>query len=136
MILLSRIADTPDWDHSDCPACQASVAIPCVDKIDSRESLDRLLAGTLNTAPCPACGGSVTAEHPVYIDLPEPGMPHLIYAPLSLLDVDDVCSELNVDDRYRLVYYSLDELARQVRARLRLHSLQSMYRKSTCQNNS
>lgn len=136
MILLSRIADTPDWDHSYCPACQASVAIPGVDKIDTRESLDRLLAGTLNTAPCPACGGSVTAEHPVYIDLPEPGMPHLIYAPLSLVDDDAVCSELNVDGRCRLVYYSLDELSRQVRAWLRLHSLQSMYRQGTCQNNS
>jgi hypothetical protein len=130
MILLSRIADTPDWDHSDSPACQASVAIPCVDKIDTRESLDRLLAGTLNTAPCPACGGSVTAEHPVYIDLPEPGMPHLIYAPLSLLDDDAVCSELNVNGRYRLVCYSLDELARQVRASLRLYSFQSVSRQN------
>jgi hypothetical protein len=130
MILLSRIADTPDWDHFDCPACQASVAIPCVDKIDTRESLDRLLAGTLNTAPCPACGGSVTAEHPVYIDLPEPGMPHLIYAPLSLLDDDAVCSELNVDGRYRLVYYSLEELAHQVRARIRLQNFQTMSRQT------
>jgi len=135
MILLSRIADTPDWDHSDCPACQASVAIPCVDKIDTRESLDRLLAGTLNTALCPTCGGSVTAEHPVYIDLPEPGIPHLVYAPLSLLDDDSVCWELNVDGRYRLVYYSLDELSRQVQARLKLYNFQSVSRQSNCQNN-
>jgi hypothetical protein len=121
MILLSRVADTPDVDDIDCPACRVSVAVPCVGKIDTREALERLFAGTLNTAPCPSCGTTVTAEQSVYLDLPEPGIPYLIYAPLELLEDDTVCEELNVDARYCLVFYSLDELARQVRARLRLH---------------
>jgi hypothetical protein len=128
MILLSPLTDTLDWDDTDCPVCQTSVRIPCVDKIDTQESLNRLLAGTLNTAPCLSCGTKVTAEQPVYLDLPEPGIPYLIYAPLKLLEDDTVCEELNVDGRYRYVCYSLDELAHQVRARLRLHDFQSTSR--------
>jgi hypothetical protein len=130
MILLSRFADTPDWDHSDCPACQESVAVPCVGKIDTREALERLLAGTLNTAPCPSCSTTVTAAQPVYLDLPDPGIPYLIYAPIELLEDDTVCEELSVDARYRLVCYSLGELARQVRAGLRLHNFQSTSRRT------
>jgi hypothetical protein len=130
MILLSRVADTPDWDDTDCPVCQASVPVPCVDRIDTRESLDRLLAGTLNTSPCPSCGSTVISEHPVYIDLPESGIPFLIYMPLSLLEHDSVCKELYNNGRYRLVSYSLDELARQVRARLRLQNFQPISRQA------
>lgn len=64
MILNSRFAHTPDCDHSDCPASQVSVVFPCEDKIDTRESLGRLLAGTLNTSTSPACGSSLTEERP------------------------------------------------------------------------
>lgn len=120
MILLSPVADPPDLADTACPVCRASVTIPCVDKIDTREALESLLAGTLNTALCPSCGTMVTAEQPVYLDLPEPGIPYLIYTPIELLEDETVCEELNVDGRYRHVCYSLDELARQVRARLRL----------------
>jgi CpXC protein len=122
MILLSPSAESPDVGDADCPVCRTSVLVPCVDKIDTRESLERLLAGTLNTTPCPNCGTTVAAEQPVYLDLPDAGIPYLIYAPLELLEDDTVCDELNVDGRYRFVCYSLDELALQVRARLRLHS--------------
>jgi len=115
-------------DHTQCPACRVSVAVPCVGKIDTREALERLFAGTLNTAPCPSCGATITAEQSVYLDLPEAGIPYLIYAPLELLEDDTVCEELNVDGRYRFVCYSLDELARQVRARLRLHNFQTTSR--------
>lgn len=130
MTLLARVADNPDVDDTDCPACRESVPIPCVQKIDTRETLERLLSGELNTAPCPACGTTVTAEQPVYLDLPEPGVPYLIYAPIELLEDDTVCEELNIDGRYRFVCYSLDELARQVRARLRLHNVQSTSRQT------
>ena len=64
MILLSCFADTPDCDHTDCPACQTSVVIPCEDKIDTREYLDRQRASTLNTAPRSSCGSSLTEERP------------------------------------------------------------------------
>jgi hypothetical protein len=128
MILLTRVADTPDVDDTECPACRVSIAVPCVGKIDNREALERLLAGELNTAPCPCCGTTVTAEQPVYLDLPDPGIPYLIYAPLELLEDDTVCEELNIDGRYRFVCYSLDELARQVRARLRLQNFQTTSR--------
>lgn len=130
MILHSRVADAPDCDDTDCPVCQASVLVPCVDRIDTRESLGRLLDGTLNTAPCPSCGSTVTSEQPVYIDLPESGIPFLVYVPLALLEHDSVCEELYNNGRYRLVCYSLDELARQVRARLRLHNFQSTSRRT------
>lgn len=128
MILLSRVSDAPDVDDTERPACRVSVAVPCVGKIDTREALERLFAGTLNTAPCPSCGATITAEQSVYLDLPEAGIPYLIYAPLELLEDDTVCEELNVDARYRFVCYSLDELARQVRARLRLHNFQTTSR--------
>jgi hypothetical protein len=125
MIFLSRVADAPDVEDTDCPVCRASVPVPCVQKIDTREALERLLAGKLNTAPCPSCGTTVTAEQPVYLDLPDPGIPYLIYAPIELLEDDTVCEELNVDGRYRFVCYSLDELARQVRARMKLHEFET-----------
>ena len=128
MILLPRASDTPDVDDTECPACRVSIAVPCVGKIDNREALERLLAGELNTAPCPCCGTIVTAEQPVYLDLPDPGIPYLIYAPIELLEDDTVCEELNVDGRYRFVYYSLGDLASQVRARLRLHNFQAISR--------
>jgi hypothetical protein len=128
MILLPRASDTPDVDDIECPVCRVSIAVPCVGKIDNREALERLLAGELNTASCPCCGTTVTAEQPVYLDLPDPGIPYLIYAPIELLEDDTVCEELNVDGRYRFVCYSLDELARQVRARLRLQNFQTTSR--------
>ena len=131
MILLSRAADALDVDDTECPACRATVSVPCVEKVDTHENLQRLLAGTLNTAPCPSCSTTVTATQSVYLDLPEPGIPYLIYAPIELLEDDTVCEELSVDARYRLVCYSLDELARQVRARLRLHDFQSTSRLTT-----
>ena len=122
MILLSPVADPPDLADAACSVCQTCVTIPCVTRVDTNEAMESLLAGTLNTAPCPSCGTMVTAEQPVYLDLPEPGIPYLIYTPIELLEDETVCEELNVDGRYRHVCYSLDELARQVRARLRLHS--------------
>jgi CpXC protein len=128
MILLSCVSESPDVDEVNCSVCTASVTVSCVEVINTREGLERLLAGTLNTAPCPNCGTTVTAERPVYLDLPEPGIPYLIYAPIKLLEDDTVCEELNVDGRYSYVCYSLDELARQVRARLRLHSFQTTSR--------
>lgn len=135
MMFTHRVADDSEWDDTDCPVCQTTVPVPCVDKIDTREALDRLLSGTLNTAPCPSCGSTVTAEHPLYIDLTESGIPFLIYAPLALLEHDSVCEELIENGRYRVVSYSLDELARQVRARLRLHDFLSTARQTTCRDN-
>lgn len=120
MILLSPVADPPDLANAACSVCQTCVTIPCVTRVDTNEAMESLLAGTLNTAPCPSCGTMVTAEQPVYLDLPEPGIPYLIYTPIEQLEDETVCEELNVDGRYRHVCYSLDELARQVRARLRL----------------
>lgn len=120
MILLSPFADAPDLADTACSVCQTCVSIPCVTRVDTNEGIESLLAGTLNTALCPSCGTMVTAEQPVYLDLPEPGIPYLIYAPLELLEDETVCEELNVDGRYRHVFYSLDELARQVQARIRL----------------
>ncbi len=99
-------------DDTACPVCQTSVDVPYVHKIDNRESLDRLLAGALNTASCLTCGTTVIAEYPVYIDFPEPGVPFLSYAPLSLLEDDSVCEMLNENECYRHLCYSLDELAR------------------------
>ena len=125
MILLSPVADPPAFADAACSVCQMCVSIPCVTRVDTNEAMESLLAGTLNTAPCPSCGTMVTAEQPVYLDLPEPGIPYLIYAPLELLEDETVCEELNVDGRYRHVCYSLDELARQVRARIRLSQFQS-----------
>lgn len=120
MILLSPVADPPDLADTACSVCQTCVSIPCVDKIDTREDLECLLAGTLNMAPCPTCGTAVTAEQPVYLDLPEPGIRYLGYAPLDLLEDDLVCASMIAEGNYQHIFYSLDELARQVQARLRL----------------
>lgn len=130
MILLSPVADPPDLADAACSVCRASVTIPCVTRVDTTETMESLLAGTLNTAPSPSCGTMVTAEQPVYLDLSKPGIPYLIYTPIELLEDETVCEELNVDGRYRHVCYSLDELARQVRARIRLQNFQTKSRET------
>ncbi len=125
MILLSPVADTPDLDDTNCPVCQASVLVPSVRKVNTCEDLESLVAGTLNTAPCPCCGTRVTSERPVHIDMPELGIGYLRYTPLDMLYEDGVCELLLVDDHHQHVFYSLEELARQVRARIRLSQFQS-----------
>lgn len=125
MILLTPIADPPDLVDATCSACRASVRVPCVLKVDTQKSLDCLLAGTINTTSCPSCGTPVSADRPVHIDMPELGVGSLTYAPLHMLDHDHVCANLLEDNHYEIVFYSLEELARQVRARLRLNLFQS-----------
>lgn len=120
MILLSPVADSPDLYASACPVCQATVPILTVSRVKTCEDLESLVAGTLNTAPCPCCGTRVTSERPVHIDMPELGIGHLRYTPLDMLYHEGVCELLLVDDHHQQVFYSLDELARQVQARLRL----------------
>jgi hypothetical protein len=120
MILLTPIADSPDLADSTCSVCQTCVAIPCVTRVNTSEGIESLLAGTLNAAPCPSCGTRVTSERPVHIDMPELGIGYLRYTPLDMLYHDGVCELLLKDDHHQQVFYSLDELARQVQARIRL----------------
>jgi hypothetical protein len=120
MILLSPVADSPDLADTACPKCRTCFPIPCVPRVNTCEGLDSLIAGTLNTAPCPSCGTLVTSDRPVHIDMPELGIGYMRFTPLDMLDDDSVCQLMLVDNHYQLVFYSLDELARQVQARIRL----------------
>ncbi len=120
MILLHPVACPPDLIDTNCPGCRASFPISCVSRVTTREGLDSLLGGTLNSARCPSCDTRVVSDRPVHIDMPELGVGCLRYAPIDLLENDAVCEQLLVDSHYQLVFYSLDELARQVQARVRL----------------
>jgi hypothetical protein len=120
MNIRNPVADSPDLVESNCPNCLTPVPIPCIPRVNTSEDLDRLLAGTLNTAPCASCGTPVTSDRPVHIDIPELGIGQLRYAPLDLLEDDSVCELLLEERQYQLLFYSLGELANQVRARVRL----------------
>ena len=120
MNFVTPVADSPDLIATACSICRAPVSIPCVPRVNTCEGMDSLLAGTLNTAPCPSCGELVTSEMPVHIDMPELGIGYLRYTPLDLLENASVCEGLLNESHYQQVFYSLDELTRQVRARLHL----------------
>ena len=120
MILLSPVAESPTITHTVCPVCQTTVPIPCVPVVSNQEDLRCLLAGTMNTCACPSCGTSVTAEIPVSVDLPELGIGVLLYSPFSYLEHDFVCQGIAETECQNLIFYSLDELARQVHARMRI----------------
>jgi len=125
MNFLTPVADSQNLIDTACSNCRAPVLVPCVPRVNTSEGLESLLAGTLNTASCPSCGELVTSNRPVRIDMPELGIGHLRYAPLDLLESDSVCEALLNESHYQFLFYSLDELARQVRARLRLSRFSS-----------
>lgn len=121
MILLTQdTAANEEIETEGCPVCQASVRIPCVSIITEQHDLHRLLAGSMNSGTCPTCGTSVTAQTPVQVNLPELGIGLLFYTPLPYLDMDFVCQGIADAEGENHVFYSPDELARQVQARIRL----------------
>ena len=124
MILLSHVAECSDIIDVVCSVCGESVAVPCELDVVTEEHLSKLLTGTFNAKPCPTCGTRAVADRPVDVDIPELGIGLLKYAPLYMLEHDMVCEEFLKDNQYHHYFYSLDELARQIRARLLISNFQ------------
>ncbi len=121
MILLTQdTAATEEIETEGRPNCRNSVRIPCVSINTEQHDLLRSLAGTMNTGTRQTCGTSVTAQSPVQVKLAELGIGILIYTPLRYLDMDFVYQGIADTESQNHFYYSLDELARQVQARVRL----------------
>jgi hypothetical protein len=100
------------------------VSVLCTGIIDTLPKLDSLLDGTLNTTTCATCGGQVTADVPIWINLEPHGLSPLFYMPLDYLELEyfdpTLLSAPGEADR---IFYSYNELARQVRARIPIHRL-------------
>ena len=105
-------------EHGVCPHCNTAMSIPSVSMVDTLQKLRSLLDGTLNTATCHGCGESITAQEPVLVNMEAHGIEHMMFMPLSYLESGLVAfSEWSPDEIAR-TFFSLDELARQVRARI------------------
>jgi hypothetical protein len=106
-------------EHGVCPHCDTAMSIPCVSVVDNLRKLRSLLDGTLNTATCHGCGESVTAQEPVLVNMENHGIEHMIFMPLSYLERGLFPAEaLAAPEEIGRTFFSLDELARQVRARI------------------
>jgi hypothetical protein len=122
MILLTQTPD--ELECGACPHCSTKVFISCTPILDSIPKLRMLLNGTLNTCACNVCGESVTAEDPVWINMEHHGLEPMFYMPLSYLEsgyIDPAALSDPVNTNQ--IYYSLNELASQVRARILIRRL-------------
>jgi hypothetical protein len=92
--------------------------------VDTLQKLRSLLDGTLNTVSCHGCGEVVTAQDPVWVNLEAHGIEGMCYMPLYYLERGYFpAKELASPEEIGRTFFSLDELARQVRARIIVHKL-------------
>lgn len=106
-------------EHGTCPHCSAALSIPCISIVDDLHKLRSLLDATLNTVTCHGCGASVTAEEPVLVNMVTHGIEGMVFMPLSYIERGYLqAEELAAPDVIGRTFYSLDELARQVRAQV------------------
>ena len=124
MIPLYRSTPDDEMEHGLCPQCDTAMSIPCISIIDNLQKLGSLLDCTLNTKTCHRCGESVTAEEPVLVDMVAHGIEGMVFMPLSYIERGFLSvEELAAPDVNSRTFYSLDELARQVRAQIILKRL-------------
>lgn len=124
MIPLCRTRPDDEMEHGVCPHCNNAMSIPCISMVDTLPKLRSLLDGTLNTAACHGCGELITAQEPVLVNLEKHGIENMIFMPLSYLESGLFpASELAHPEEIGRTFYSLDELARQVRARIIIKGL-------------
>jgi hypothetical protein len=111
-------------EHGTCPHCSAALSIPCISIVDDLHKLRSLLDATLNTVTCHGCGASVTAEEPVLVNMVTHGIDGMVFMPLSYIERGYILAEQVTDpeDAGR-IFYSLNELARQVRAQILIRKL-------------
>ncbi len=123
MIPLYRTPDD-EIEHGECPHCSTALSIPCISIVDNLRNLRSLLDGSLNTETCHGCGESVTLQEPVLVNMVAHGIEGMIFMPLSYLEQEYFpVEELAARDLIDRTFFSLDELARQVRARILIHQL-------------
>jgi hypothetical protein len=124
MIPLYRSTPDDEMEHGLCPHCDTAMSIPCISIIDNLQKLESLLDCTLNTKTCHRCGESVTAEEPVLVNMVAHGIEGMVFVPLSYIERGYLSvEELAAPDVNSRTFYSLDELARQVRAQIILKRL-------------
>lgn len=122
MILLSTTPE--ERECVTCRECGAKVSIPCVQIIDELPKLRLLLNGTLNALACDGCGELVIADVPVWVRMEEHGIDPLFHVPLDYLELGYLDpTDLSPPGDADRIYYSLEELACQVRARILIHRL-------------
>lgn len=122
MILL--FTEPEERETVPCSQCGTMVSVACTGIIDSLPKLRSLLDDTLNTTTCATCGGQVTADVPIWLSIEAHGLEPLFYMPLEYLesgylDPTTLSDPVNTNQ----VFYSRNELARQVRARIVIHKL-------------
>jgi hypothetical protein len=102
-----------------CHACEAEFILVVHERIETLEGIARLVAGTLNCAPCPKCGMRVEAEDvSVYVLVPELELAPLQYLPGFLLECSEVVEKLVCDGMQERLVFSLEELAWRIQAHL------------------
>jgi hypothetical protein len=124
MTTLDQTTPDDEIEHGTCPHCDTAMSIPCASIVDSMHKLRSLLDGGLNTATCQGCYKQITAQEPVFVNLEIHGLEQMIFMPLSYLERGFLpAEELAAPGKIGRIFFSLDELARQVRARIIIHQL-------------
>jgi hypothetical protein len=124
MIPLYRSTPDDEIEHGLCPHCETAMSIPCISIVDNLQKLGQLLEYTLNTKFCHGCGEPVTAEEPVLVNMVAHGIEAMVFMPLSYIERGYLSvEELAAPEVSSRTFYSLDELARQVRAQIILKRL-------------
>ncbi len=102
----------------ECPGCRASFHIAAVDRIITRQSLEVLYAGELNSASCPNCFAQVRADVPVHLNIPDLDIDRLQYLPLHYLENPELLEAIDVGGVRERLVFSLEEMACQVLAQM------------------
>ena len=123
MILLHNTPDD-NLEHGACPHCNSALSISFTSVVDSLKKLRLLLNGSLNTTNCHECGESIILQEPVLVNMESHGIEHMLYMPLCYLEKGYYpAEEFVASDDIGRIFFSLDELASQVRARILIDQL-------------
>ena len=101
-----------------CPECNTRMAVRELSVIDSDELIEKLFLGTFNRSICPGCGGPVRVDVPVFVNCPHLPMAPIQYVPEGLLEDPGMLESMIVLDPHVRLVFSMDELARLIRASL------------------
>jgi hypothetical protein len=109
-----------DTDMMECTCENCGSAFPTQNGIivTTEEQWESLKQGTLLQVTCPHCHEVNEQDNLVLFSIDDWNIGQCLYVPPYSLESDQICELLLTIDSYQMAYYSIEELIRQVEARL------------------